>query len=237
MLNDTVLSDFVHGFYGYGNYQAPYWFVGMEEGGGHTLEDIDRRLKAWDARGRRELEDVADYHRAIGISEHFTDNPKLQPTWNKLIRIVLAAGGQAYDLDHIREYQKSKLGTLTGETCLLELMPLPSRSTSTWLFGGASSLPYLQDRETYLPHIAPLRAAHIQDRLSQSRPRTVIFYGQQYQAYWTQIAKLSAWDTSSDGFAFGQRENVLYVAVKHPSARGVANSYFHEIGRLIARRS
>ncbi len=36
MLDDHLLQDFIDGFYGYGNYNAPYWFVGME-GGGETV--------------------------------------------------------------------------------------------------------------------------------------------------------------------------------------------------------
>lgn len=34
----------MHHFYGYGNYQADYWFVGMEEGGGDTFDKVSKRL-------------------------------------------------------------------------------------------------------------------------------------------------------------------------------------------------
>jgi hypothetical protein len=54
------LDDFAHRFYGYGNYGGPFWFVGMEEGGGDSSEEIARRLSAWAARGRCELEDAAE---------------------------------------------------------------------------------------------------------------------------------------------------------------------------------
>ncbi len=33
MLDDTLVTSFMSGFYGYGSYSADYWFVGMEEGG------------------------------------------------------------------------------------------------------------------------------------------------------------------------------------------------------------
>ncbi|MFL7892770.1 MAG: hypothetical protein AB8I56_11970, partial [Anaerolineales bacterium] len=66
MFNDTLLEDFINRFFGYGNFKGKYWFIGMEEGGGNSLEEINRRLDAWDMRGRREVEDVADYHRAFG---------------------------------------------------------------------------------------------------------------------------------------------------------------------------
>lgn len=40
-LDDTLLEEFVQGFYGYDNLSAPCWFVGMEEGGGNSAEDRD----------------------------------------------------------------------------------------------------------------------------------------------------------------------------------------------------
>ena len=29
--NDALLSDYMYGFWGYGNLKGDYWFVGMEE--------------------------------------------------------------------------------------------------------------------------------------------------------------------------------------------------------------
>ena len=107
MNKDNLLETFIHNFYGYGNYQANYWFIGMEEGGGNSIEEINRRLNSWNNRGKFELEDVAEYHFAIGIPEHFRDPAKLQPTWNKLIRTLLSAQGQPGSTDDVREYQKS----------------------------------------------------------------------------------------------------------------------------------
>lgn len=57
-MDDAVLADYISTFYGYGNYEGRWWLVGMEEGGGSTLQEIQKRLQLWDSRGRRELEDV-----------------------------------------------------------------------------------------------------------------------------------------------------------------------------------
>jgi len=43
-LDETLLAEFIRTFYGYGDYQGPYWCGGMEEGGGNTLADIRRRI-------------------------------------------------------------------------------------------------------------------------------------------------------------------------------------------------
>jgi hypothetical protein len=233
MLDNRTLADFIQRFYGYGNYRARYWFVGMEEGGGNTLEEISRRVEAWDERGRKELEDVADFHRAIGINHLFDNRPKLQPTWNKLIRIILSADGQPCNTDTIRTYQKNRLGTLDGDTCLLELLPLPSPNTSAWLYRENSTLPYLIDRAAYRAQVSDLRVAHLQDRLSHHHPEAVVFYGLHYQAYWEQIAGVQTWARSPEGIWYGSRDQTLVIVAMHPAAKGVSNEYFHEIGRLI----
>ena len=104
MINDELLEALINGFYGYGNYQAPYWFVGMEESGGNSIEEIAQRIETWDKRGRKELEDVAEYSREIGINRYFDDHAKLQSTWNKLIRVVLTAEGLTLDTETVREF-------------------------------------------------------------------------------------------------------------------------------------
>ena len=102
---DELLDTFAHTFYGYGNYKGAYWFIGMEEGGG-SFEDVVTRLSVWDHHGRLELEDVALFHNEIGYGSYFTKRPRLQQTWNKLIRIVLSAEGKqlsekgAFDRSH-----------------------------------------------------------------------------------------------------------------------------------------
>ena len=237
MLDDSVLADFVNGFYGYGSYQAPFWFVGMEEGGGNTITDIARRLEAWNTRGRKELEDVAGFHRAICLGHLFDDHPKLQPTWNKLIRIVLTAGGQTCDTERIRAYQKTSLGKIGGDTCLLELLPLPSPNTNTWLYRGNSSIPYLADRDAYRDQVTPLRVAHLKDRLARYQPKAVVFYGLHYQAYWEQIVGALNWVSTLQGVAYQLRNQTLYIQAKHPAAKGVTNEYFHQIGQLIAAKT
>jgi hypothetical protein len=62
-LNAALLRSYAIKYYGYGHYGAPFWFVGMEEGGGDAIERVRARLTAWDTRGRRELEDLEPFRR------------------------------------------------------------------------------------------------------------------------------------------------------------------------------
>jgi hypothetical protein len=66
-LSEDLLSDYMDSFLGYGNIQGPYWFVGMEEGGGKTCAEIAQRITQWENRGKQPLEDLFEYH--LGINE------------------------------------------------------------------------------------------------------------------------------------------------------------------------
>jgi hypothetical protein len=44
MLNQTVLKDFMKSFFGYGRWSAPIWLIGIEEAGGKTEREIEKRL-------------------------------------------------------------------------------------------------------------------------------------------------------------------------------------------------
>lgn len=121
--NDELLEKIVDTFYGYGNYQGNYWFVGMEEAGG-DFNDINNRINIWSNRGKQEIEDIAEYHIAME-----TWDARIQPTWKGLIRIILSAKGREnIDREDVRKYQINELGRKYKETCLLELLPLPSPS-------------------------------------------------------------------------------------------------------------
>src|SRR5690554_4960378 len=102
--DSDLLHSFMNTFYGYGNDQAHYWLVGMEEGGGNSFENVQLRLQTWKNRGESEFEDLAKYHIDIGEPKFFTDvkDFKLQRTWNKLIRIVMAIEGHQPRLDDIK---------------------------------------------------------------------------------------------------------------------------------------
>jgi hypothetical protein len=236
MLDDTLLEAFMSKFYGYGTYSAPCWFVGMEEGG-ESLTSATGRIAKWQRLGCKELEDPrgdADVE-TLRASPWFRHDPKLQTTWKQLIRMTLIAQGQSPSNEQIRTYQRDRLGRTDGETCLLELLPLPSPSTSHWYYKGYSKLPYLQTRELYKEHLAPIRAAHLKKRIAEHNPRAVIFYGGSYSHYWQQIAPSPFQRiTLSDGDILqATAPSTTFLIINHPAARGITTRYFEDIGTLL----
>lgn len=235
MIDLDVLDSFMRGFYGYGMWAAKLWFIGMEEGGGDSLAEIERRVRAWDDRGRKELEDLYEYHRAIGITQYFGPSAKIQTTWGKLARITLATGGGSVDTEEVREYQRSKLGRKDGSTAVIELLPLPSPSTAHWLY-SATGIEHLSTREAYSERVAPPREQDIRHFIAQYRPETVVFYGLKYRESWERIAQSRFVPVVGQKF-FTAENNPKVMLSPHPAAKGPSSSDWEEIGHFIGKVS
>lgn len=236
MLDDNLLAAFMRDFYGYGNLAAPLWFVGMEEGGGGRVEEIEARLQAWHERGRKQVEDVADYHVHFGISHLFLPpKPPIQMTWGKLIRATLAGNGRAVSNEDIRAYQAKGWGRTGGTTCLLELLPLPSPGTGRWLYGQHSKIDFLRTRETYRNEVSMNRVETIRELTKKFQPRAIVFYGKGYQEYWEQISgKDVSWRPWGEGFR-ANSAGTAFFSMPHPTSRGVTNKLFDDLGAELRR--
>jgi len=219
-------------FYGSGNYLGEYWFVGMEEGGGSDLGQVTNRLNAWVELGGTELVDIHEFHLKIDYPQYFRDPVKLQRTWMQQARIVLTSKGLPSFTQDVRAYQRDVLGRSGSETCLLELLPLPSPSLNDWNYRFWSKLPFLKDRSTYRDYCVPWRAKHIRSRIKDNRPKYVVFMGQAYSEYWQTVAGRNF--TDKGGFWTANSGGTTYVITKHPAAPGVANAYFESIGQFLS---
>jgi hypothetical protein len=220
-------------FYGSGNYSGKYWFIGMEEGGGNTLEQVTKRLNAWIDLGKTELVDIYQFHLKIDYPQYFQDPVKLQKTWMQQARIMLSSKGLPSTTDDVRAYQRDLIGRKTGDTCLLELLPLPSPNVSNWNYGLWSGLPFLRDRQTYRENCVSWRAEHIKSRIKEYKPKAVVFMGQVYSDYWHTISGSNLDFIEQGGFWATSSEATTYIISKHPAAYGVTNGYFETIGKLL----
>ena len=232
--DDPILQEYIETFYGYGNYGGRHWLVGMEEGGGDNFEEVASRVSAWTRRSKPELDDVLGFHRETRLHKWFRPNPPLQPTWNKLIRLLLRAQGLSADTDTVRAYQGATLGRANGPNCLLELLPLPSPSANEWLYSTHSAIPWLQNRTAYREHVAPTRMRHLQERIGQHRPGVVVFYGLGYRQWWEQIVGSPFVATELDGFYVARTDPTFFALTKHPANRGITNQYFERAGTLVS---
>lgn len=232
-----ALQAYMASFAGYGDLRAPLWFVGMEEGGGRNVEELMRRVDAWDARGRRRLEDLAGYHRAIGMPRHFEAPYPLQRTWGPLARVLQASQSASTDLSVLRQVQATQLGAHGGGAALLELLPLPAPNTNTWPYAAlAKDLPALRDRATYRTTYQPARRAMLRALIREGRPRVVICYGLGYLESWTALAgaPLRQITIAERACYVGDVSGSMLLAVPHPVAHGGTARFWEAVGSTMA---
>ena len=232
MLDSQLLEDYMAVHWGYGNPGAGYWFVGVEQGGGGTFDELQRRLDAWRGRGRREFEDLHEYHLAIG-QDCWTrsSRPLLQSTWKQLVRTVLAANGQSATIDSVRHYQSNDLGRQGGATCLVELNPLPSPRTATWQYGQWTSLPQLRDRHTYFAQVVPDRVLRLRQLIDRYAPQIVVFYGLEQKLQWERLVEQPFVIGRVEGFQVARRGPSRCFLVRHPSR--ARNQLFESLGNAM----
>ncbi|HJY85019.1 MAG TPA: hypothetical protein VKK81_28545 [Candidatus Binatia bacterium] len=133
----------------------------------------------------------------------------------------------------IRAYQGGTLGRANGMNCILELLPLPSPSTSQWLYSTCAGIPWLRDRVTYREHVAPSRVRHLQRRIGQHQPEVVVFYGFGYRDWWKRVAEMSFEQTELEGFYIACTDRTVFALTKHPTHTGITNQYFERAGALV----
>jgi hypothetical protein len=44
IFDDAALEEYATNFLGYGRPDAPVWFIGMEQGGGNSFEEVQKRI-------------------------------------------------------------------------------------------------------------------------------------------------------------------------------------------------
>lgn len=222
---------------GYGDFSARLWFVGMEEAGGNTLEDVQNRIGNWAERGRSILEDCAEYHQAIGEGHLFTPTLRVaQKTWDWLIRTQLKLEGKAYGADASKVMQAERWLRKGSKTCGIELLPLPSPDASTWHYAHFSTDRILRDRVSYSEAMLPKRIRFIRNAIDEHKPRHVVFYSKKYLNHWQEISGKHFFEVN--GLHIAETRDTLFICTSHPTARisggpGAKISYWESVGEKL----
>ena len=211
--------------YGYGCWDAPYWFLGPEQGMARgENNDLTRRTEAWRHFGSRELDDCREFHFRIGEKRWQGENAELQKTWRKLLLTLMAFRGWATDEVTRLDYQRNKWGRQPGETCVIELSGL-----------AAHNLKVERDRDSFREE----RIRHIRDRMRAHEPRFVVMYGKdrRYLRAWNQIAEGADSVVQKDfSFADFRRSGSTVLALTPaPTSWGPTNENWIELGERLRR--
>jgi hypothetical protein len=203
-------------FLGFGNPRAPIVFIGMEEG----LTETPHYPLLAQLKDRARLSAVADLRDSSVHPDKYLVGPRppIQRTWGILIRVLLALNGKPDpNTDDVRFYQRDELGSLIGQSLLLELLPLPARSVEFWA-PYDRYFPEFPTRDEYRRTMMQRRVDYIAKHLSYG-PTLVLAYG---VGYWNEYKSLfplvESW-TREGVFAYGRYGATAVVLTPHPVAR------------------
>jgi len=250
------LEKYIHTFYGYGNWEKlnksndSIWFIGIEERGGESFKNLERRVDSWTKFGTN-LIDNQEHHINIGIPKLFT-NGDYQPTWSALIKLRLGYEGKEISPKIVKDIQKNNWGHSDSDNLIIELFPLPSPNAEMWNyskedFKPCDKLDYLKSREAYEKHVVPFRIEHIKKKIFSKKPKVVVMYStsKKIKNHWNDIigenpdknfiTKIQSYPYS---IQVTIKNGVLFIQVPHPNGvrgkgKGYVTNFWKKVGECI----
>ncbi|MCC5911648.1 MAG: hypothetical protein JJT76_14580 [Clostridiaceae bacterium] len=169
----------------------------------------------------------------------------MQPTWSKLIRLLLTAEGKNekyLTTDYVKILQGNELARPNSNHCLLEMFPLPCPQTNekSWKYNEYTDIDYLETRKCYEDYIAVKRIEAIRSKIKKHKPKAVIFYSTDKNKleYWKRIVESSKdvfniKDIEGQDTYYHNSNDIHYIVVPHPVRHGITNKYFEAVGEFI----
>jgi len=209
--------------YGYGHWDAPYWFIGPEQGQARReQDDLTARLEAFRKLSSGGLSDCRSFHLEIHETSWHRETPQadLQPTWKFLILALKAFLGEATGTENRRIYQCREWGSSTGETCVIELSGLP-----------ASDFQVVRSRELFRQQ----RLEFIHSKMISTRPKFVILYSKSQAEHWKRF-----WRENTIIVPAGDIVKLPFTTVAfapQPTAPGYSsNEYWISLGQKLRQQ-
>lgn len=220
----TLIQERIKNFWGYGNLNSPYWFIGMEEGYNETNEIL---LDRFAATAHKQTCDIYDDLKIDpGHVYWFEEGAPIQPTWRRLIEMMLYAETHTFpDKEAVRAFQINKLGRKNSNNALLELMPLPSKSIAAkdWLYAD-SGIDGLSSRKDYLETYKSERIEALRKLIHEHKPKYVICYSLSYQEDWQQLTDAPFIEVNPRQLYIARDGETTFAITPHSVAQGLSNN-------------
>lgn len=210
-------------FEGYGRKKSPYWFLGMEEGGG-SIEELRVRARLFDP-----VEDLCSAHTKLG----WEDMRRHVPTWRVMSKLVMAMQDTPdwQETSSALEYQARKLGRADGDTFLTELMPLPCPGVAVWPYESI-----FHSKEDYYAAIRPGRIRWLRSEILEFQPEFVICYGKGNWRHYEEIFSDVEFATELNAkIRVGQRDHSTILLLRFLSYDLVSTPLIKQIVDLFGR--
>lgn len=194
LIDEKALKYWIDNFYGYGSWQARFWFIGYEESGGDLPEEVAEKLNYFYHLQRSDtptLCDIRELYRHVAFrtegpraerfstfNDHrFGNDATLHGAWKNLI--AFEHGYLHKELPDLLTYQKNSFASpSTSNEALIQLYPLPAHNHA-WYYAWLDlpQLPFLKTRTLYQDHLYASRVQSILTNLSIYKPELVLMYG------------------------------------------------------------
>ena len=194
LIEEKALKYWIDNFYGYGSWQARCWFIGYEESGGDTPEEVAEKLNYFydlHAPNAPTLCDISELYRHVAfrvdgpraakfsnLDDHrFGPHATLHGLWKNLIAFV--HGYQNEKLPDLLTYQKNAFALPSAPNeALIQLYPLPAHHHA-WYYGWLNlpQFPFLKSRALYQEYVYASRMHSILENISVYKPEVVLMYG------------------------------------------------------------
>jgi hypothetical protein len=251
--DELLLLDFATRFLGYGSLTAPIWVVGPEAGGGASIDEVHNRAIVWITRGRREIEDLQGYHKALKLPPKCDWEKNEQKTWAALIRIIFAIENKVPGPKDVLRFQIEAFGKADGDYCALDVSQISCPNEKDWQL-GPTGISWLQTKKTYKALIFGSRCKLLRSRMSSSKPRLAVFYGisEEAKALWRNIVEVEnvwkrlllpascqiLWPRGEPQLSWTRNEHTLFIMMPHPngirpSGQGACNQFYAGLGQKI----
>jgi len=196
LIEEKPLKHWIDNFYGYGSWQARFWFIGYEEGGGEVPEEVADKINYFyevhPPTSGTTLCDIRELYQHIAIT---WDSPKANSfrnryeyrfganaiqhgVWKNLIAFV--HGNHNHKLPDLLEYQKHTFASTSSHSeALMALYPLPSPHNHAWYYSWLDlpQLGFLKSRALYQENVYRSRMHSILSNINTYKPEVVLMYG------------------------------------------------------------
>jgi hypothetical protein len=195
VIEPNKLRHWIENFYGYGSWDAPFWFIGYEESGGDLPEEVADKVNYFISAHPAEDAALCDIRELYSHAAIRWDGPKGEKfknrfdfrfgpeavqhgVWKNLIRFIHGYRGKKVS-DLLSYQQKTFVSASSPDAALIPLYPLPSPHGHSWYYSWLDmpSMDFIKSRDRYEAKVYPTRIRHILNQIGQHKPEVVLMYG------------------------------------------------------------
>lgn len=195
LITNHKLNHWLTNFYGYGSWQAQFWFIGYEEPGGDVPQEVADKFNYFythHPEAGPTLCNIRDLYKHVSLGPEDPKADKFSTRfdyrfgataipstiWRNLI--AFESGYEHQPLPDTFAYQQEKFAVPDlKKEALIPLYPLPGSHTHSWHYNwlNLSGCDFLRSQQRYEEHVYEQRMQTILSKIKTHKPEVVLMYG------------------------------------------------------------